>query len=277
MKIRYLGTAAAEGWPALFCACEACQKAAKLGGKNIRTRSQSIIDEQLLIDFPADSYHHALSGNLSTLPNIRSLLITHAHSDHFYPEDLMMRVPPYLLQENAGMMTIYGNDAVEKQFYRAHQDDYNARLPEFVTFRRVNPYEPFETVEGYTVTALRAAHNRAEACYIYLIEKDGRALLYAHDTGLFPAETWDYLKGRKLHFVSYDATHGNAKEGSNHMGLPDIYECRDKLASLGCLLDSTVHAANHFSHGCGLLHEELEALSRSQNLLISYDGMTVEF
>ena len=35
MKFRYLGTAASEGWPALFCNCEYCLKAKKLGGKNL--------------------------------------------------------------------------------------------------------------------------------------------------------------------------------------------------------------------------------------------------
>ena len=44
MKLKYLGTAAAEGVPALFCTCEVCRKSMELGGKNIRTRSQAIID-----------------------------------------------------------------------------------------------------------------------------------------------------------------------------------------------------------------------------------------
>ena len=32
MKIQYLGTAAAEGLPALFCGCEICQNARKTKG-----------------------------------------------------------------------------------------------------------------------------------------------------------------------------------------------------------------------------------------------------
>ena len=51
MKIQILGTAAAEGWPALFCNCEACRRAREKGGKNIRTRAGTLIDDQLLIDF----------------------------------------------------------------------------------------------------------------------------------------------------------------------------------------------------------------------------------
>ena len=50
MKIKYLGTAAAEGIPAIFCECANCKRPRMLGGKNIRTRSQAIID------FEADGY-----------------------------------------------------------------------------------------------------------------------------------------------------------------------------------------------------------------------------
>ena len=35
MKIKYLGTAAFEGIPAMFCNCEVCKNAFKLGGKNM--------------------------------------------------------------------------------------------------------------------------------------------------------------------------------------------------------------------------------------------------
>ena len=55
MKIKYYGTAAAEGIPGLFCSCEVCEKARKSGGKNIRTRSQTVINDDLMIDFSDNS------------------------------------------------------------------------------------------------------------------------------------------------------------------------------------------------------------------------------
>ena len=61
MKLQYLGTAAAEGWPALFCACEACKKAEMLGGKNIRRRSGAILNDRVLIDFNADIFFAKIS------------------------------------------------------------------------------------------------------------------------------------------------------------------------------------------------------------------------
>ena len=53
MKLQYLGTAAAECWPAIFCECPACLEAARRGGKNIRHRSGAIVDDRVLIDLSA--------------------------------------------------------------------------------------------------------------------------------------------------------------------------------------------------------------------------------
>lgn len=61
MKIKYLGTAAYEGVPALFCNCEVCKKSRAAGGKNIRTRSQAVIDDKIMIDFNPDTVTHTLN------------------------------------------------------------------------------------------------------------------------------------------------------------------------------------------------------------------------
>ena len=50
MKIKYLGTAAAEGVPAIFCHCEVCKYAREHKGKDIRTRSQAMIDDSILLE-----------------------------------------------------------------------------------------------------------------------------------------------------------------------------------------------------------------------------------
>ena len=76
MKITYYGTSASEAWPALFCECEACRLARKYGGKNVRSRSQTLIDDTLLLDFPPDTNYHAQVLGLN-LRKVRTLLLTH--------------------------------------------------------------------------------------------------------------------------------------------------------------------------------------------------------
>ena len=89
MKFQYLGTAAAEGIPALLCGCEVCTRSRKLGGRAMRTRTQAIIDDKLLIDFPADTLLHTHIHNIDLL-GVNNCLITHNHGDHLYVAELEM-------------------------------------------------------------------------------------------------------------------------------------------------------------------------------------------
>ena len=81
MKLTYLGTAAAEAVPAIFCNCDICNEARKLGGKNIRTRSQALINDDLLIDFGPDTYSNSLRFDYN-MTNLAHVIITHPHEDH---------------------------------------------------------------------------------------------------------------------------------------------------------------------------------------------------
>lgn len=90
MKIRYLGTAATEGFPAAFCNCKSCTAARKDISKELRTRSQMLIDTELMIDFPPESYYHAMRFGID-LSAVRTLLVTHSHTDHFYAQEFVNR------------------------------------------------------------------------------------------------------------------------------------------------------------------------------------------
>ncbi len=273
MKIKYLGTAAAEGWPALFCNCQYCKMARAAGGKNLRTRSQAVIDDKLLIDFPADSYMHMLNDNID-LPNIHNILITHTHQDHLYLEDLGLRFGDFARDIN-GNLTLYGNDALLKKFIALYKTDPNdTHLDGKLACRELQEFVPV-AISDYMVTPLLATHDRREKCYIYLVEKDGKALLYGNDTGWFPEVTWDYLGGRRLDLVSLDCTHLKYREGTNHMGISNILEVRVRLIELNCVDASTTFVITHFSHNGHMLHDEIEQMVGSHGFLVAYDGLEV--
>ncbi|MDR0553181.1 MAG: hypothetical protein LBG76_00055 [Treponema sp.] len=275
MKLLYLGTAAAEGIPAVFCECPVCRAAWERKGKNIRTRSQALVDGRLLFDFPMDTYNHYLTVGRSrfNLPAIRHLFITHSHLDHFYPEELQMRKRPYALQP-LETLHVYGNAAVEKLLRRSQEEVREAGYNEF---HHAGPFEPIDA-EGYRVTPLPALHDRSEECLFYSVEREGKALLYAHDTGIFPDAVWDYFSRTKPRFnlVSLDCTVMIQKDGSNHMGIPDAIEVRRRLLSLGAADAKTVFVLNHFSHNGGLSHEELCAAAAKEDFIVSFDGMEIE-
>ena len=271
MEIKYLGTAAAEAMPATFCNCKYCVEARRLGGKNIRTRSQSIVDGKLLIDLPADTYYHFLQNGIEG-DKIEDLLITHSHGDHFYPTELYLRVPPFAHGMRAKELRLHANDKVCKTL-----EDGGA--PKNV---RLCPMSPFETREigDYSVTALPARHAFGEGALFYII-KGEKTLLYAHDTGYFYDEVFDFIaqKGFKFDLASFDCTNVDitiSDEGS-HMGIENIERVIARLEAIGAIDGGTVKVINHFSHNANPLYHVLEERVADKGWLVSYDGMSVEF
>lgn len=277
MKIQYLGTAAAEGIPAIFCECENCRKSRAAGGKNIRTRSQAMIDDTLLIDLPADTYMHFLKYNLP-LSKVRSCLITHSHTDHLYPDELQMRkkgfshlkeqFPLVLFSDKSGFDMI--NDT--KATCIISDDE--------VLANQIRLYEPFD-VDGYTVTALRAAHDVRSTPVVYLIEKDGKTLFYSNDTSEYPQDSMEYLKKLKkpIDFISLDCTEAcNYRTYVGHLTLDRCIELRKTLIDMGAADGNTIFVLNHFSHnGENVVYDEFVKIAAQHNFEVSYDGRIMEF
>lgn len=280
MKIKFLGTAAAEGMPGTFCECDVCVQSRKEGGKNIRTRSQAIIDDKLLIDFPADTYYHSILYNVE-LSKIRTCLITHSHSDHLYTSELWCRCGGIGHMENPGTLTMYS----ARSGYRKITDavlEFGLDSSKRVVPKLIEPFVKFEA-EGYDITPLKANHDQTSNPVIYLIQKDGKSMLYGHDTGYFPEETVEYLKnsGVKLDCVSFDCCGGlYADDGINewgHMNLNGNIVMRDLLTKNGNITDKTICVVNHFSHNGTPVHEDMAAAAEKAGFYTSYDGYELEF
>ena len=155
MKIQYLGTAAAEGIPGIFYECENCKRTKQLGGKNIRTRSQALIDGKILIDFPADTYMHYLKWNIP-LDKIKTCIITHSHSDHLYPIEIEMRINGYAHISSGEPLTFYSAESGYGML-ESIVERYNISEKDIV-LKLVKPFTPFEA-EGYGITPIKATHD----------------------------------------------------------------------------------------------------------------------
>ena len=280
MKLQYLGTAAAEGWPALFCDCDSCRRARTAGGRNIRTRSQAMLDDRLLIDLPADTYHHLLTNNID-ISFIENLIITHAHEDHWYPWEVLYRsnsFASYQHPESLKPLTVWGTSGI-----RADMEAKLAmrRLGELdrVRYQEVHPFKCY-SIDNYTVTPLPANHDPKVAPVIYQITDGERTMLYGNDTGIPSELVWDYWARNPVHFdlVSLDCTAITQKGWRDeHMSLDTNEEMLERLRSLGCVDDNTIVVVHHFSHNGGPIHDELCEIVADKGWLVSYDGMVVEF
>lgn len=275
MKIRYLGTGAAEGIPALFCVCDVCRVAREIGRHEVRTRSGAVIDGVLKLDFPPDTYHHLLTYGMD-ITHLEHLLITHPHEDHYQVADLLYRAKGFgILNEDTKPLTVYGGrevgDLLRQRF------DGRTDAAKYVQYRHL---EPFQTVDigGYGVTALPSRHAHQFESFIYFIEKDGKSLLYAHDSGMFFDEVFDFLAGRAIDMISMDCTYMDKdtrdQPENGHMGLPVNRVLKEKLLAIGAATEDTTFVVNHFSHNGGLNHAAL--VNAAQGFAVTYDGIELE-
>lgn len=275
MKLKYLGTAAAEGIPGMFCNCRVCRNALKIRGKEIKTRSQALLDDKLLIDFPADTYMHILNHGLD-LRNIHNVIITHSHSDHFYPNDFWCRFEGIAYDIVEEPLNIYVTEAGYNKALRQLGEDMNETR---VKFHKIAPFEPFD-VEDYHIIPLAADHDSTSNPVIYIIEKGEKSLLYAHDTGIFPDSTWDYLEkyNKKFELISLDCT-GMAQKNwrRSHLCLNTDKEVYDRLTEIGVCDKNTIVYVNHFSHNGMLTHKELVVEAEKYGFLVTYDSLEVVF
>ncbi len=278
MKLKYFGTAAAEGMPALFCYCDHCERAIKAGGKNIRTRSQALINDDLLIDLPPDTYMHILSYGLD-LRSIEHILITHSHEDHLYPLELgNIRLPYAHRLPDSGPVNVYVSPCSSAAVINGAVE---CRIldEEHLKVNTVKPFEPFK-VKDYTVTALAANHDDRLEPVIYAISDGEKTMLYGNDTGWFPEATWEYLKnsGMRFDYVSLDCTctQDACERPNGHMNLAACRCTKEELLKIGCADEKTVFCLHHFSHNGGYTYDELVPVAAEMGFLVSYDTMEVE-
>ncbi len=278
MRFQYLGTAASEGWPAVFCNCPQCRDAARRGGRDIRTRSQTLIDGHILIDLPADTYLHKLQHGLD-LSAVDLLLITHSHADHLYPAELGNRGGVYAHDMTSPALQVFcGQGSLDKiraqVGLKLEQDIFRN-----ITFTVLRAYEPAEAC-GCRVVALPADHAQDEDAFTYSIQTGGKNILYLHDTGECIDEVYEYLRvcGVAYDFVSLDCTYGirDNVHLRGHMGLPNNLRMRDRLLDTGCCGAGTVFCVNHFSHNIPMTYEDMDKAARAAGMLSSYDGMVID-
>src|SRR5579872_756912 len=268
MEILFCGTAAAEGWPALFCVCKACATARERGGKELRSRAAYMLDDRIRMDFGPDSDLHQQKYGLD-YGKLDHLIVTHSHDDHWFVHDVGYRRKGFSVIPDRPL-TVWGNAKVERKFTDLHGADWGRFGLEF---RRIVPFEPIDLGEGVRATPLLASHDRSEECVNYLVEADGRRTLLGHDTGWYSPETWDFLDGKPIDLLVLDCTHGTEDHEPNHLGGAALGRVRDELARRGALSAGAVCVATHFSHNGGALHDELEQFFEPLGFRVAFDGM----
>ena len=279
MKITILGSGGGEGFPSAFCSCDHCNAARIAGGKSIRTLSQTLINDDLLIDLPADTAHHANASKLS-LGTVENIIITHTHLDHFYPQLLGVRGSCYSHNMRSTDIMLWGSSDVRRVldgvFAMYGMDDtvvktiYTTEIPAYET----------KTVGKYEVTALAAKHAPTLIPLNYVIREGDKTLLYFLDTGYPEEKTLKFLKDNFGHFdaVIMDSTMGTIVNNvfHGHMTFADVKRLKAEIISLGLADEKTVFVADHITHNNAETHDKVEEIFEGSGITVAYDGMCFE-
>ncbi len=277
MKITFLGTAAAEGIPALWCECETCKTAKALDGKNLRRRCTYAVDDDTMIDFGPDAFWQTTEFGVD-LTKLERIIFTHNHGDHLSPLEFLFRRSPWFSQVSRELAVIGSRRIFSRIISFAGEDTGIYDLADL-------HIRPVEIKDGETVqdgdmgiAAFAADHAPGKEPQVFVIERNGKRFFVANDTGLLTEKTWAQLRGIRLDLVSIDCTMGKGApdQPHGHLGVNTVLEFRDRLCNLGCIGEATQVYANHFSHNGHCTHEELESFFHPHNIKVAFDGLTVE-
>lgn len=279
MKLKFLGTAGCTGIPSMWCNCPTCKNARKVKGKEIRSRTGFLLDEKFAIDFSADSFLN-MTLNDVIFGNVKHLLITHSHEDHFYPQDLVLRVTATRAHypEIEPKLNIYGNNMVIKAFKDVSY--YKEKVLETVNLIEIKRNQVLY-MDDYKVTTFYAKHMMTEDSMVFLIQHGDKSYLHLVDSPEPSEEFYQYLieKNVKIDAVTGDCTFGSMKEEfGGHMQMWQNLRVKTKLQDLGIAKDNLKYYLTHFSDWNGIdTHESLSTLAEPYGFIVAYDGLTVDF
>lgn len=267
MNIRLLGTGAADGIPSLFRDDDVSRFARENGGKDVRTRAAALVDDVVKIDLPPETVSQLLRDGLDA-SDWTALVFTHSDDDHVAVNEIQYALFPFT---DLGYLpyTIYANAHVLAKIRQ--------RYPEWpLDLVETHSFQSF--VHGpHTITPIRARHIEDEDCHNLIFERDGKSLLYATDTGIWPEETFEFLKGYRLDLIVLECTNGYCdSDYAGHLNIAEFIAVIERLRAQGTLTDTSMVYTTHHSSRGKARHCDLERTLQPYGIEPGWDGLTID-
>lgn len=279
MVIIWLGTAAI-GYPLAFCNCDNCNDARNHKGKSLRKRASKLINDDLIIDLGPDS-QSAMMQYDKNMGNIKYLLQTHIHTDH-YDEGLLCTRIPYMAMKNHNKLEIFAHaiclDIMSNrvnQFEKADLISEEGSNKLNVHCNSVNSGDIFE-FGNYKVKAIETTHDVKHGSLLYVVQEGDKTLFYATDTPELTENAIEQLKNYKLDCIIMDHTFGNVDYSFSHLNESLFIKQLEKLKSYNIICEDTLIFGTHISHDGMPYHEQAEEIAIKNGYHIAYDGMEIE-
>lgn len=259
MIFKLLGTSAGAGVPAYYCSCKACREAID-DPQWARGRSGAFIDtgaEQILIDASPDLRCQLQRENIS---NIDHVFMTHWHYDHFGG-----------LGDLEYYVRLHRGEAIPIYLPASAEDQWRAAYPFLEDVLTVHIWKFGQTYSftDLSITPLPARHGTETAGFLC---ESSKSIAYFPDTAGLPPEVEARLRG--VDYWVGDATfHGDNWYEHTHMNWRQMIEWGRRIEARQIV---PVHMSMHYSEPV-TNRELLKEFSAFSRILLSYDGMELEF
>lgn len=276
MKIKILGSAAAEGVPALFCKCPMCQYARDNLGKEVRKRSSVMIDKSIVIDLGPDALWNSVSAGIC-YDTVSYILFSHSHFDHLSISSLLLASNKYRCYGLNYKRKIVGSKETYQYLVSQAEvmkcDDF-WELYEYII---VAPYDILK-LGDYSVTVLPSNHTNDEQSLFFIVSDSTATLFYGTDAKPYSIEeVFGRILPIKFDIIISDCTYGlRAAYKGRHMGLPDNLSIQQEMLKKGMLYQYSVYILTHFSHDSLMPYAKIDKAAQKHNMVIAYDEMEID-
>jgi len=242
MKLRFLGTGAAD-WNGM-----------DERGEHRRLTS-TLIDNSLLIDFTQTA-----QDMLPQNADIRRILITHSHRDHFDPAAIAALAPAVL----------YAHESWASEINIPNVEVHPVAVGEWI---QAGEYEIMALPSNHSTERLH------EQTVNYVVKKEEQFFLYATDGAWLPNRALKLMKGLHLDGMAIDATIGDGHEGDyrifEHNSLPMIRIMVDTMKKTGLLKPEARVFLTHMARTLHGTQKQLES-ENTAPYVVCCDGMETE-
>ncbi len=293
MKLTFLGTSAGESYPAIWCDCPNCTYARQHGGRNLRMNTGSMIDDDVLLDLNSCTFYTAAKLGVS-LTGVTTLLVTHPHSDHLTYEPLAWR---FAKRDNEGLdmeeartrgivgprftplptLNIYGNAHVKNFLVDEHGDLFDEAKNGHMAFTEIEFGKRY-VLQNLAFIPVEALHGEKGLANSYILERDGKRLLYALDTGGFETEMLKIIHSYSYDAVVMEGTFGLSRieRYIGHQTLDKNKAFRSELIEKGCIRPDTPFYLTHLGPHWTPPYDLYAPLAAKEGFTVAYDGLTIE-
>lgn len=235
--------------------------------KKLRRTSSILINEHILVDPAPESFFFAKEVLKLDLSKLTDIFLTHSHEDHYNREALTQFV-----REARGKVNFYCHKQTIPFL------ELPAKIKDMIVVKPLQVQKQVK-VGRLRIMPLAANHEiveTKETALHYEFEQQGNRILYGCDGGWFLAGTWNYLMGRELDAVIFDATVGDYEDDfriASHNSIPMVRILVSAMKKNHVLNNDSRIVLSHFAR---TLHEsitETEEKMKKEGMICAYDGM----